>query len=164
MSADSLLLEESQKQLRSIYNTINKVKIVPWDQSSAVHIDEVCTKLSWLQDKKKPGGLKQRKLDYYTDIFGSGKLHPKPKRILVHGRPGIGKTVFTQKATFDWSQYRFEGKLGRFDLVLLVKLRDVCNLQDVPAILRVAQLLASDDRVSIDNLYDYIRRHQKKSC
>lgn len=162
MSTDSLLLEESQKQLRSIYNTINKVKIVPWDQSSAVHIDDVYTKLSWLKDKKKPGGLKQRKLDHYTDIFGSGKLHPTPKRILVHGRPGIGKTVFTQKATFDWSQHRFGGKLGRFDLVLLVKLRDVYNLQDVPAILRAAQLLASDDRVSTDNLYDYVRRHQEK--
>ena len=162
MSTDSLLLEESQKQLRSIYNTINKVKIVPWDQSSAVHIDDVYTKLSWLKDKKKPGGLKQRKLDHYTDIFGSGKLHPTPKRILVHGRPGIGKTVFTQKATFDWSQHRFGGKLGRFDLVLLVKLRDVCNLKDVPAILRAAQLLASDDRVSTDNLYDYVRRHQEK--
>ena len=112
-------------------------------------------------DEKKPSGVTQKKLEHYTDIFDGGRLHHTPKRILVHGRPGIGKTVFTQKATFDWSQHRFKGKLGRFDLVLLVKLRDVCNLNDVPAILRNANLLACDDPISTDNLYDYVRRHQE---
>ncbi|CAH3180182.1 unnamed protein product, partial [Porites lobata] len=158
---DSLCLEECQKQLRSIYETNSKVKIVPWDQSSAVHIDEIYTQLSWLIDEKKPSGVTQKKLEHYTNVFDGGRLHHTPKRILVHGRPGIGKTVFTQKATFDWSQQRFKGKLGRFDLVLLVKLRDVCNLNDVPAILRNANLLASDGPISTDNLYDYVRRHQE---
>ncbi|XP_073254776.1 uncharacterized protein [Porites lutea] len=158
---DSLCLKECQKQLRSIYETNSKVKIVPWDQSSAVHIDKVYTQLSWLMDEKDPSGVTQKKLQHYTDIFDGGRLHHTPKRILVHGRPGIGKTVFTQKATFDWSQHRFEGKIGRFDLALLVKLRDVCNLNDVPAILNDANLLASDGPVSTDNLYDYVRRHQE---
>ncbi|CAH3180179.1 unnamed protein product, partial [Porites lobata] len=158
---DSLCLEECQKQLRSIYETNSKVKIVPWDQSSAVHIDEIYTQLSWLMDEKKPSGVTQKKLEHYTNLFDGGRLHQTPKRILVHGRPGIGKTVFTQKATFDWSQHRFKGKLGRFDLVLLVKLRDVCNLSDVPGILSNANLLASDGPISTDNLYDYVRHHQE---
>ena len=159
---DSLCLEECQKQLRSIYEDNSTVKIVPWDQSSAVHIDKVYTQLSWLMDEKDPSGVTQKKVKHYTDIFDGERLNHLPKRILVHGRPGIGKTVFTQKAAFDWSQHRFEGKLGRFDLVLLVKLRDVCNLNDVPAILRDANLLASDGPISTDNLYDYVRHHQEK--
>ena len=118
--------------------------------------------MSWLTDKKKPSGVTQKELEHYTDIFDGERLHQTPKRILVHGRPGIGKTVFTQKATFDWSQQRFKGKLGRFDLVLLIKLRDVCYLQDVSAILSAANLLASDGLVSTDNLYDYVLRHQEK--
>ena len=158
---DSLCLEDCQKQLRSLYTTNSKVKIVPWDQSSAVHIDEIYTQLSWLMDEKKPR-LTQKELKHYTDIFDGGRLHQTPKRILVHGRPGVGKTVFTQKATFDWSKHKFKGKLGRFDLVLLVKLRDVCHLNDVPAILSAANLLASDGRVSTENLYDYVLRHQEK--
>ena len=158
---DSLCLEECQKQLRSIYETNSKVKIVPWDQSSAVHIDEIYTQLSWLMDEKKPSGVTQKELKHYTDIFDGGRLDHMSRRILVHGRPGIGKTVFTQKATFDWSQHRFKGKTGRFDLVLLVKLRDVCDLNDVPAILNDANLLASDGPVSTENLYDYVRRHQE---
>ena len=112
-------------------------------------------------DEKRPSGVTQKELKHYTDIFDGVRLHHTPKRILVHGRPGIGKTVFTQKATFDWSQPRCKGKLGRFDLVLLVKLRDVCDLNDVPGILSNANLLASDGRVSTDNLYDYVRRHQQ---
>ena len=158
---DSLCLEECQKQLRSIYETNSKIKIVPWDQSSAVHIDEIYTQLSWLMDEKKPSGVTQKKLKRYTDIFDHRRPNHTPKRILVHGRPGIGKTVFTQKATFDWSQHRFKGTTGRFHLVLLVKLRDVCNLNDVPAILSAANLLASDGPISIENLYDYVRRHQE---
>ena len=112
-STDSVCLEECQKQLRSIYEINSKVKIVPWDQSSAVHIDEIYTQLSWLMDEKKPSGVTQKELEHYTDIFYRERLHHTPKRILVHGRPGIGKTVFTQKATFDWSQHRFKGTTGR---------------------------------------------------
>ena len=75
---------------------------------------------------------------------------------------GIGKTVFTKKATFDWSQQRYSETLGAFDLVLLVRLRDVSNLQDVPSILRASEVLDSKGAISVHNLYDYICRHQEK--
>ena len=75
---------------------------------------------------------------------------------------GIGKTVFTQKASFDWSQHRSPERLGAFDLFLLVRLRDVCDLRDVPSILAASRALASDGTVSVDNLYNYVRRHQEK--
>ena len=75
---------------------------------------------------------------------------------------GIGKTVFTKKATFDWSQQRYSETLGEFDLVLLVRLRDVSNLQDVPSILSVSEVLDSNGAISVHNLYDYVCRHQEK--
>ena len=75
---------------------------------------------------------------------------------------GIGKTVFTKKATFDWSQQRYSETLGEFDLVLLVRLRDVSNLQDVPSILRASEVLDSNGAISVHNLYDYVCRHQEK--
>ena len=75
---------------------------------------------------------------------------------------GIGKTVFTKKATFDWSQQRYSKTLGEFDLVLLVRLRDVSNLQDVPSILRASEVLDSNGAISVHNLYDYVCRHQEK--
>ena len=42
-----------------------------------------------------------------------------------------------------------------------MRLRDVGNLQDVPSILRVSEVLASNGAISVDNLYDYVLRHQE---
>ena len=76
--------------------------------------------------------------------------------------PGIGKTVFTKKAAFDWSQQRYPETIGAFELVLLIRLRDVCNLHDVPSIFKASQLLANDGKIFVDDLYDYVLNHQEK--
>ena len=155
------LVEECQKQLQSHYNTFSNVKIVPWDQSSAVHIDEIYTQLSWVRDDRKPSGVTQEEIEDYTDIFKGNKHHPNPKRILVSGLPGIGKSTFSKKTAFDWSQQE-KRILLKFDLVLLIKLRDVCNMKDIRDVLKASKLLASDGVVAVDNVYDYIRRNQEE--
>ena len=76
--------------------------------------------------------------------------------------PGIGKTVFTKKAAFDWSKQKYQETIGAFELVLLIRLRDVCNLHDVPSIFKASQLLANDGKISVDDLYDYVLNHQEK--
>ena len=83
MLTDAVCLEECQKQLRSLYETQSKVKIIPWDPDSAVDIDEIYTDLSWFKDRKTARGVKQEKLNHYTEIFGRER-----KRILVYGQPG----------------------------------------------------------------------------
>ncbi|XP_078368627.1 uncharacterized protein LOC144652487 isoform X2 [Oculina patagonica] len=159
--AEPFNLKECQRQLRDIYNTTSKVKIIPWDSESAIHITEIYTQLSWVKDDRKARGVTKERLEDYTDIFKGDKHYPKPRRILVYGRPGIGKTVFTQKTTFDWSQQRKE-VFRKFDIVLLIKLRDVCDLQDIHAILSASELLANDGMISVDNMYDYILKNQER--
>ena len=105
--------------------------------------------------------MTQEELEDYTDIFKGDKLHPNPKRLLVYGRPGIGKTTFSTKTAFDWSQQRKEIP-KKFDVVLLIKLRDVCDLQDVRDVLRASKLLAGDEVVTVDDVYDYIRHNQER--
>ena len=100
-----------------------------------------------------------------TSSYHTSKTNLAPKKTSQFSSCcllGIGKTVFTQKVTFDWSQQKFPQTLGAFDLVLLVRLRDVCDLRDVPSILAASRALASDGTVSVDNLYNYVRRHQEK--
>ena len=87
MLTDSVCLEEYQRQLRSLYEG-SKVKIIPWDQNSAVHIDRIYTDLSWVEDHRTLGGVIQEKLNHYTEIFGTKGPRPAPRRILVYGRPG----------------------------------------------------------------------------
>ena len=138
---------------------MSKVKIIPWDESSAIQIDDLYTTLSWVRDDRKPSGVTQEELEDYTDIFKGYKHHTNPKRLLVYGRPGIGKTTFSKKTAFDWSQKRKE-ILKKFDVVLLIKLRDVYDLKDVRDFLRASKLLAGDEVV--DDVYDYIRQNQEK--
>ena len=88
LSTDSVCLEECQKQLRSLYQTSSKVRIIPWDQNSAVHIDKIYTDLSWVMDDRTPSGVIQENLDHYTDIFAQREPRSAPKRILVYGQPG----------------------------------------------------------------------------
>ena len=88
--------------------------------------------MSWLKDEGVPNLVTQKERKHYTDIVNGGRLHHTPKQNFYFGRPGIGKNLFKMKGIFGCSQRRFKGKLERFDLVLLAKFRDVCNLNDVP--------------------------------
>lgn len=154
-------VEKCQKQLHSHYNTFNKVKIIPWERASAIHIDDIYTQLSWARDDRKASGVTQKELEDYTDIFKGDEHHPNPKRLLVYGRPGIGKSTFSQKTAFDWSNQR-KGILLKFDVLLLIKLRDVCDLKDIRDVLKASKLLAGDEMDSADDVYEYILRNQEK--
>ena len=140
---------------------MSKVKIIPWDESSAIHIDDIYTTLSWVGDDRKPSGVTQEKLEDYTDIFKGDEHHPNPKRLLVYGRPGIGKTTFSKKTALDWAKQR-KKILKKFDVVLLIKLRDVCDLPNIRDVLTASELLAGDEVVSLDDVYDYILHNQDK--
>ena len=154
-------MEECQRQLHSHYSTFSKVKIIPWKPTSAVHIDEIYTQLSWVRDDRKPSGVTQEELKDYTDIFKGDKHHPNPRRLLVYGRPGVGKSTFCQKTAFDWAKQR-KGILMKFDVALLIKLRDVCHLKDIRDVLRASELLAGDEVVSVDRVYEYVLQNQEK--
>ena len=159
--ADPLDVQECQAQLRMRYNTMNQVKITPWDPDDTVDIDDIYTNLSWLKDERKPTGKRQRRLEHYTEIFEGHKRFTNPKRILVYGRPGIGKSTFSQKVAVDWASGKNE-TLKRFDLLLLIKLRDVCGIQDFPSMLKASEVLACDGSITIASLHEYVVRNQDK--
>ena len=154
--SEPLNVEKCQEKLKSYYDTFSKVKIVPWDESNSIKINDIYTPLSWVRDHRRPSGVTQEELEDYTDMFMG-----KQTRILVCGRPGIGKSTFCKKAAYDWSKTLKE-ILMKFTILLLIKLRDVCDLEDIRDVLRASKLLASDGPISVDSLYDYIINNQDK--
>ena len=149
--SEPLNVEKCQEKLKSYYDTFSKVKIVPWDESSSIEINEIYTPLNWVRDHRKPSGVTQEELEDYTDMFKG-----KPTRMLVYGRPGIGKSTFCKKAAYDWSKEI----LKNFSILLLIKLSDVGDAGNIRDVLLASKLLASDGPISVDSLYDYISDNQ----
>lgn len=157
----TMFLEWCQDQLREFYNTMSQVKITPWDPENTVHINDIYIQLSWLRDDKKPWGMRKIKLKDYSDIFKGYEHHPFPRRILVYGRPGIGKSTFAQKISVDWASGRRE-VLRTFEVLLLFKLQDVCGVQDFCSMLETAEVLSAEDVTVFSNLHEYVCQNQEK--
>ena len=149
------------EELHQLYNTMSKVKITPWDPDNTVDIDKIYVQLSMLRDDRDPRETTKEKLEDYAEIFKGYGSYPDPKRILVYGKPGIGKSTFTQKIAVDWSRGKKE-ILNSFHVLLLLKLRDVCDSQDFRTMLETAELLSADDPMAVDNLDKYVRENQDK--
>ena len=135
--------------------------ITPWDRNNTTDIDEVYVQLTLLRDYRKLAETTQKELEDYSEIFATHGHHQIPKRILVYGRPGIGKSTFAKKLAVDWSRGNKEILIKKFAVVLLIKLRDVCNTKDFCAVLKKAELLSADDSVVCNQLHDYICRNQQ---
>ena len=138
-----------------------QVKITPWDPDNTVHVNDIYIQLSFLQDHRKPDGTTKKRLGDSSEVFEGDEHHPIRRRILVYGRPGIGKSTFTQKVAVDWANGR-KKILEKFNLLLLIRLRDVCDISDLCTMLKTAELLSADDPMAVNNLCEYVRQNQEK--
>ena len=140
---------------------MSQVKITPWDPDNTVHINDIYIQLSVLQDNRKPDGTTKEKLEDCSEVFEGDEHHPDRIRILVYGRPGIGKSTFSQKLAVDWARGEKE-ILKKFHVLLLINLRDVCDIPDLPTMLKKAELLPADDPIAVNKLCEYVRQNQEK--
>ena len=89
--------------------------------------------------------------DPMDQIEDSTDLNKSPKRILIEGAPGIGKTVLAKEIAFRWAKKEL---LQNIDLTFLIYLRDP-RLQKIESITQLLQLFTST-KIACD-VADYLQ-------
>ena len=77
--------------------------------------------------RKKERGTKTEQIVDMFDIFKPHKECPRPRTVLIEGKPGMGKTTYCNKLAYNWATKRQEvqGSFPNFQVMLLLKCRDI---------------------------------------
>ena len=78
------------------------------------------------REKKARAAAEQRVVET-TEIFKPHEECKQPRKVLIEGNPGMGKTTYCNKVAYDWAiNTKNEGDcFSEFEMVLLLKCRDV---------------------------------------
>ncbi|KAL9974457.1 hypothetical protein ACROYT_G011489 [Oculina patagonica] len=93
-----------RRKLADHYKRAATVPTSVWSKKSLVDIHQIYTRLSWVKEEQSPAGSSNSELSHYTDVFTANKKGVVPKRILVQGQTGIGKSTFVKKLSVDWAE------------------------------------------------------------
>ncbi|XP_078363792.1 uncharacterized protein LOC144648010 [Oculina patagonica] len=97
-------LKTYQRKLKEHYRKTAKVPTSAGSSTCQVDLDQIYTRLSMVKDEQASAGSSQKELSHYIELFSEKtKNAAAPKRILVQGGTGIGKTTFVKKLLLDWS-------------------------------------------------------------
>ena len=96
-----------------------------------------------------------------SQIFQPHKECSQPKRVLIEGKPGMGKTTYCHKIAYDWAKKRKGGEsFPDVILVLLLKCKDIkCGLWEAIDDQLLPRKVDEEDK---EKFYMFIRDHQSK--
>ena len=121
-----------------------------------------------MKEEQTPAGTTQTELKHYCDLFKAKKNGVIPKRILVQGQTGIGKSTFVKKLLVDWVDVNNEtgdeqaAILKNFELVVAINLKEVSKCQSFNDVIRLSNVFAKEDKYMTEGLVDYITNNQEK--
>ena len=122
-----------------------------------------------MKEEQAPTGTTQSELKHYSDLFTANKNGVIPKRILVQGQTGIGKSTFVKKLLVDWVEVNKAAGhdeqaavLKNFELVVAVNLKEVSKCQSLKDVITLSNVFAKEDKYMTEGLVDYISNNQEK--
>ena len=161
-------LKSCRSKLEDHYQKTATVPTSVWCKRSVVDIHQIYTRLSWVKQEQTPAETTQSELKHYTDLFTANKSGVIPKRILVQGQTGIGKSTFVKKLLVDWVEVNKKtgdeqaAVLKNFELVVAVNLKEVSKCQSLKEVIRLSNVFAKEDKYMTEGLVDYISNNQEK--
>ena len=131
----------------------------PWCEEFRLDLDSLFTRLKFVSRKKQRGVKTDDSVDMFQ-IFQSHEECSQPKRVLIEGKPGMGKTTYCHKIALNWAKKQQGGEsFASVFLVLLLKCKDIDgNLWEAID----DQLLPEVDDDEKEKFFKLIRKHQSK--
>ena len=156
-SVDSTLKVIQEVLYDHYQNVIGWLQPLAWNESFRIHIKHIYTNLEMITQTQEGLVTKTEPLASYSDIFQGRTGHPIPRRILIEGKAGVGKSTFVSELAYDWACQ--STNLEQFKLVLLIELKQTKGSTLKEAIF--AQLFPRDFCFSAEKLFQYISAHQE---
>ena len=99
-----------------------------------------------------------------TEIFNPHEECKQPRKVLIEGMPGMGKTTYCNKVAYDWAiSMKNEGDcFPEFEMVLLLKCRDVEIESDLWGAIDDQLLPDEIHQKEREKFFEFIRQNQSK--
>ena len=97
----------------------------PWCEEFHFQLDDIYTRLKVVDRTDTIG--KALEIFNMSEIFETDEDYWQPVKVLIEGKPGMGKTTYCKKLVYDWATGRLAADdcFPQFEIVLLLKCRDI---------------------------------------
>ena len=136
----------------------------PWCEDFQFQLSDIYTRLRMVSREKKARATAEQRVVETTEIFNPHEECKQARKVLIEGKPGIGKTTYCNKVAYDWAiNIKKEGGCFlEFEMVLLLKCRDVEIESDLWGAIDDQLLPGEIQRKEREKFFEYIRQNQSK--
>ncbi|XP_078600186.1 NLR family CARD domain-containing protein 4-like, partial [Branchiostoma floridae x Branchiostoma japonicum] len=153
-------LAQCQDSLKSYFKTrLSNLHPLAWNKTFTMKIEDIFTTVDLVTRTQQGGNIERRALPSTVDALTARPDCPQPRRILIEGNAGIGKTTEVSKLAFDWAEGR-SPVLEKYDLVFPIALRKVGESQSLTECI-FDQLLPEDVPFQQSDLETYLKGNDR---
>ena len=136
----------------------------PWCEDFQFQLSDIYTRLRMVSREKKARATAEQRVVETTEIFKPHEECKQPRKVLIEGNPGMGKTTYCNKVAYDWAiNIKNEGDcFSEFEMVLLLKCRDVEIDSDLWGTIDDQLLPGKINQKEREKFFDFIRQNQSK--
>ena len=136
----------------------------PWCEDFQFQLSDIYTRLRMVSREKRARTTAEQRVVETTEIFKPHDECKKPRKVLIEGKPGMGKTTYCNKVAYDWAINidNEDDCFPEFEMVLLLKCRDVEIGSDLWGAIDDQLLPDEIHQKEREKFFEFIRQNQSK--
>ena len=136
----------------------------PWCEDFQFQLSDTYTRLRIVSREKKARATAEQRVVDTTEIFNPHEECKQPRKVLIEGMPGMGKTTYCNKVAYDWAVNKQNGGdcFPEFEMVLLLKCCDVEIESDLWEAIDDQLLPGEIHPKEKEKFFEFIRQNQSK--